>query len=79
MHAYPQHQKHHYLADILQALHLTMDQFIYNPIHHSHYETILFRWILKLYQKQTPAEHAIQVIYITRNTFVLEESIGVKN
>ncbi len=76
MEAYPQHCKHQFIAHILHALHLTMDRFMYNLVHYSPYEMILYLWITKLYKKQTPTDQAIQLIYKARNVFLLR-GLGV--
>ncbi|MBL0685335.1 hypothetical protein [Aquimarina mytili] len=77
MEAYLQQQKHHYFATILQALHFKMDAFIYNLVHHSPYETLLYRWMVKLYKKGKTSEEALQLIYKARNIILLTPTTGL--
>ncbi|GAA4277039.1 hypothetical protein [Aquimarina mytili] len=77
MEAYLQHQKHHYFAAILQALHFKMDTFIYNLVHHQSYEMILYRWIVKLYKKRKTSDEALQLIYKARNILLLTSTNGL--
>ncbi|MBP2834095.1 hypothetical protein J8281_18000 [Aquimarina sp. U1-2] len=60
-----------FLVDTIHALHLKLDQFMYNLVHHSRYEIILYLWIHKLYDKQKTSEEAVQLIYKARNLFLL--------
>ncbi len=71
MHTQQQH-KNKFIAVILQALHLKFDQFIYNLAHREPYETIVYRWINKLYSQQKSSDQAIQLIYKARNVFLLD-------
>ncbi|WP_271784985.1 hypothetical protein [Aquimarina algiphila] len=59
------------MSDILQALHLKMDTFMYNLVHCSPYEIILYVWMNKLYAKGKTSDEAIVLIYKTRNIFFL--------
>ncbi|WP_024770417.1 hypothetical protein [Aquimarina macrocephali] len=71
MDSYSQYDKHKFMSDILQALHLKMDEFMYNLAHHTPYEMILYSWINKLYTKGRSSEEAIQLIYKARNILLL--------
>ena len=59
--------KSKFIAEVLQALHLTTDTFVAQLAQHSRYEMMLFLWINKLYKKGTTSEDAIQLIYKARN------------
>ncbi|WP_271768991.1 hypothetical protein [Aquimarina algiphila] len=59
------------MSDILQALHHKMDEFMYNLVHYSSYEIILYLWINKLYAQGKSSDEAIQLIYKARNILLL--------
>ncbi|PKV48544.1 hypothetical protein ATE84_0544 [Aquimarina sp. MAR_2010_214] len=69
--------KHQYMSNILKMLHLKMDIFMYNLAHHNSYETILYRWIHKLYSKGISIDDAIQLIYKARNILLLNPKNGL--
>ncbi len=66
---YPKKSK--FIVDIIQALHIQLDEFMYKVVHHSPYETILYIWIHKLYIKRKSCEDAVQLIYKARNMYLL--------
>ncbi len=68
---YQQHIKHLFIAEILKALHLKMDVFMYNLVHLKSYEILLYNWINKLYAKGKTNEEALELIYKARNIFLL--------
>ncbi|MBP2832822.1 hypothetical protein J8281_11555 [Aquimarina sp. U1-2] len=63
--------KNQFLVKTIQDLHIPLDQFMYNLVHCSHYEVIIYIWIHKLYDKQKTSEEAVQLIYKARNLFLL--------
>ena len=66
----PNHKKR-FINDIIEALHMKMDTFIYNLAHNHPYELLLYLWIDKLYSKGKTSGEAVQVIYKARNIFLL--------
>ncbi len=68
------HTKHQFICDILQALHLQTDWFMYNLAHQQPYECIVYRWMLQLYDKNMSSQQAIALIYKARNIFLLQDS-----
>ncbi len=71
MEVHLQYHKHHYFANILQAMHFKMDVFMYNLVHQGMYEMILYIWIDKLYKKGKTIEEALQILYKARNMLLL--------
>ncbi|WP_146052697.1 hypothetical protein [Aquimarina sp. I32.4] len=69
--------KHQFMSDVLQMLHLNMDLFMYNLVHHAPYEMILYDWINKLYTKGTSSDDAVQLIYKARNILLLTPKNGL--
>ncbi len=69
-----QHQKNKFMVAIMQALHMRFDEFMYNLVHHSPYEIILYSWINKLYTQGKSSDDAIQLIYKARNIFLLTKN-----
>ncbi|TPN87969.1 hypothetical protein [Aquimarina algicola] len=72
MHIGSQPSKNKFIATVLAAFHMTTDQFMYNLVRQSLYETILYLWINKLYTKGKTSDEAIQLIYKARNLFLLD-------
>ncbi len=70
----PYQNKAEFMSDILQALHLKTDEFMYNLVHDSPYEIILYNWINKLYAQGKSSDDAIQVIYKARNIVLLKNN-----
>lgn len=68
-----------YMSDILTALHIKKDEFIYNLINYSPYEITLYLWINKLYSKGKSTDDAIQLIYKARNMFLLKNDTLCNN
>ncbi|TPN87392.1 hypothetical protein [Aquimarina algicola] len=66
-----QQQKNVFINEVLAALHLSTNQFMYNLVHYHHYEVILYAWMTKLYKKGKSSDEAIQLIYKARNLFML--------
>ncbi len=62
-----------FMSDILKMLHLKMDEFMYNLVHYSPYEMILYVWMNKLYDKGWTSEKAIELIYKARNILFLNK------
>ncbi|MBQ0735791.1 hypothetical protein [Aquimarina celericrescens] len=67
-------KKSKFIVDTIQALHIKLDQFMYNLVHHSPYEIVLYIWIHKLYLKGKSSEDAVQLIYKARNMLLSKEA-----
>lgn len=63
--------KHKFMSYVLKMLHLKTDIFMYNLAHQYPYEMLLYFWMNKLYDKGTPQEKAVQLIYKARNILLL--------
>ena len=63
--------KHKFMSYVLKMLHLKTDIFMYNLAHQYPYEMLLYFWMNKLYDKGTPQEAAVQLIYKARNILLL--------
>ncbi|GAA4273657.1 hypothetical protein U6A24_18195 [Aquimarina gracilis] len=64
-------EKSKFVVDTILALHFKLDQFMYDLVHCSHYEIIIYLWIQNLYHKGKSCEEAVQLIYRARNLFLL--------
>ena len=73
------HHKHRFMSYVLQMLHLKTDIFMYNLAHQQPYELLVYSWINKLYDKGTPKETAVQLIYKARNILLLNPKNGICN
>ncbi len=62
---------HLFMAGITQALHLRLDDFVYKVAHRAPYETLLFRWMYRLYNKEKSIDDAIALIYRARHRWLL--------
>ncbi|MBP2831195.1 hypothetical protein J8281_03260 [Aquimarina sp. U1-2] len=71
MNTYVYNHRSQFLVNTIHAMHLKLDQFMYNLVHCSPYEIIIYIWIHKLYDKQKTSEEAVQLIYKARNLFLL--------
>lgn len=65
------YSKREFVIDIIEALHMKLDAFMYNLANHNPYEMLLYVWINKLYSKGKSSEEAIQLIYKARNILLL--------
>ncbi len=65
-------KKSKFIVDTIQALHLRLDQFMYNLVHHSPYELMLYIWIHKLYLKGKSSEQAVQFTYKAKRRYLLQ-------
>ncbi len=72
-------KKSKFIVDIIQSLHMKLDEFMYNLVHHSPYEMILYIWILKLYKRDKSRKDAIQLIYKARNLLLLKQHNNLCN
>ncbi|WP_160112044.1 hypothetical protein [Aquimarina sp. AU58] len=79
MQADSQYDKNKFMSDILQALHLKMDTFMYNLVHYTPYEIILYSWINACYTKGKTSDETIQLIYKARNILLLNLKNGLCN
>ncbi len=68
------HEKSKFITEIIEALHIKQDAFMYNLAHHHPYEMLLYTWINKLYTKEKTSEEAIQLIYKARNILLLNNN-----
>ncbi len=73
MASFTYNKKSQFIVDIILALHMKIDEFMYNLVHHHPYETILYLWIHKLYLKGKSSDEAIQLIYKARNIVLLKK------
>ncbi|MEB3346024.1 hypothetical protein U6A24_11160 [Aquimarina gracilis] len=71
MQQYRYSKKEEFVVVTIIGLQHRLDQFMYNLVHFSLYEVIVYYWILKLYGKGICKEDAIQVIYKARNLYLL--------
>ncbi len=65
---------HVFMSQVLKMLHIDSDNFMYNLIHQSKYEIILYLWITNLYHKQKTSDEAVQIIYRARNIFFITQN-----
>ncbi|TSE02780.1 MULTISPECIES: hypothetical protein [Aquimarina] len=76
MESYPLYLiKNKFISEILEALHIKADEFVYNLGQHNPYEIILYTWIHKLYGKGKSVDEAIQLIYKARNILFLNSKL----
>ena len=74
MEPYSNYNQNEFFTDIIEALHMKADTFMYNLSHHNPYEMLLYVWIYKLYNKKKSIEEATQLIYKARNILLLHSS-----
>lgn len=67
--------KHRYLAEILVYLHLEFDNFILAILNGDPYETLVYQWVDKLYEKGKSINEALPVMYKARNFYLLHKAI----
>ncbi len=66
--------KNRFITEILQALHIKTDEFMYNLAHRNPYEILLYTWINKLFTKGKSCDEAIELIYKARNILFLKST-----
>lgn len=66
--------KTQYIIQILAALHLALDDFMYQVVHQQPYESTLYLWIDKLYTQGKTVPQAITLIYKARNRWMLSKN-----
>ncbi len=64
---YGYNKKSKFITDIILALNMKLDEFMYNLVHHKPYEVTLYLWIHKLYAKDKSINDAILLIHKARN------------
>lgn len=71
--------KSRFIVDIIQALHMRLDEFMYNLVHHNPYEMILYIWIHKLYKRRKSCDEAIQLMYRAKKILLLKQNNSLCN
>ncbi|GAA4276496.1 hypothetical protein [Aquimarina mytili] len=60
-------KKSKFITDVILALQIKLDEFMYNLVHQQPYEVIVYIWIHKLYIKGKSTDDATKLIYKAKN------------